>query len=56
MGDGRSPWFIQGLDESVQIFYKVGPDRGDTPCYWPPGPEPVRTLLNMRIAELTMNA
>jgi len=56
IGDQLLPWFIQALDESVQIFDPVGPEQWDTPCYWPPGPEPVRTLLNMRIAEVTMHA
>lgn len=56
VGDQLLPWFIQGLDESVQIFDQVGPEQWDTPCYWPPGPEPVRTLLDMRIAELSMHA
>ncbi len=46
---------IQRLDESVQVFHTVGPEDWDKPCYWPPGPEPVRTMLDMRIGELTMH-
>ena len=48
--------FIPRLDESVRVFNNVGPDDWNKPCYWPPGPEPVRVLLDMRIAELTMHA
>ena len=44
------------LDEAVQLFKNVGPNDWDKLCYWPPGPEPVRTLLDMRISELTMHA
>jgi uncharacterized protein (TIGR03083 family) len=56
VGNQLLPWFIQGLDESVQIFDQVGPEQWDTHCYWPPGPEPIRTLLDMRIAELAMHS
>ena len=45
----------QRLDETVEVFSSVGPGHWDTLCYWPPGPEPVRTLLDMRISELTMH-
>ena len=45
----------QRLDETVAVFNGVDPKDWDTLCYWPPGPEPVRTLLDMRIAELTMH-
>ena len=45
----------QRLDETVEVFNSVGPEDWDTLCYWPPGPEPVRTLLDMRISELTMH-
>ncbi len=55
-GDGLLESFCQRLDESVQVFHNVGPQDWEKPCYWPPGPEPVRTLLDMRIAELTMHA
>ncbi len=34
--------FIGKIDESVQVFDIVGPDKWETECYWPPGPEPVR--------------
>ena len=43
------------LDESVAVFNGVEPEDWDTLCYWPPGPEPVRTMLDMRISELTMH-
>ncbi len=55
-GDGLLDWFNSNLDESVQVFERVGPDSWDTLCYWPPGPEPISTLLDMRIAELTVHA
>lgn len=55
-GENLLESFIPRLDESVQVFNTVGPNDWEKPCYWPPGPEPVRTLLNMRIAELTMHA
>ena len=45
----------QRLDETVEIFNGVDPKDWETLCYWPPGPEPVRTLLDMRISELTMH-
>lgn len=45
----------QRLDETVEVFSSVVPGHWDTLCYWPPGPEPVRTLLDMRISELTMH-
>jgi uncharacterized protein (TIGR03083 family) len=55
-GDGLLAWFIQSLDESVQAFQGLGPGDWGKLCYWPPGPEPVRTMLDMRISELTMHA
>ena len=55
-GENLLESFIPRLDESVQVFNTVGPNDWEKPCYWPPGPEPVRTLLLMRLAELTMQA
>ena len=55
-GENLLDFLTQGLDESVRVFNAVGPEGWEKPCYWPPGPEPVRTLLDMRIAELTMHA
>ena len=55
-GDRLIEWFVDNLDESVRVFDMVGRDDWDTPCYWPPGPEPIHTLLDMRIAELSMHA
>ena len=46
----------RNLDEAVQLFKNVGPNDWDKLCYWPPGPEPVRTLLDIRVSELTMHA
>ena len=47
--------FSRRLDETVAVFAAVNPTDWDKLCYWPPGPEPVRTLLDLRIAELTMH-
>lgn len=48
-------YLTQRLDEIVTVFNSVGPEDWDTLCYWPPGPMAVRTLLDQRIAELTMH-
>ena len=55
-GENLLPALIQNLDQSVKVFRAVGPEDWEKPCYWPPGPEPVRTMLDMRISELTMHA
>ena len=55
-GDRLQEILFQRLDESVDVFAGVAGDQWDNPCYWPPGPEPVRTMLDMRISELTMHA
>ena len=47
---------FRNLDEAVELFDGVEEGQWDNPCYWPPGPEPVRTMLDMRISELTMHA
>ena len=44
------------LDESVSVFESVGNEQWDNMCYWPPGPETVRVMLDMRISELSMHA
>ncbi|MDA0263463.1 MAG: maleylpyruvate isomerase family mycothiol-dependent enzyme [Chloroflexi bacterium] len=54
-GEKLSDVLVQRLDETVAVFNGVSAGDWDKPCYWPPGPEPVRTLLDMRIAELTMH-
>ena len=45
----------QRLEETVTVFNDVGSKDWDMLCYWPPGPMAVRTLLDQRIAELTMH-
>ena len=55
-GDRLQEILFQRLDESVDVFTGVEGHQWDNPCYWPPGPEPVRTMLDMRISELTMHA
>jgi len=54
-GDQLLSYLAQRLDEVVEVFNSVGPGDWDKLCYWPPGPEAVRTLLDQRIAELTMH-
>ena len=54
-GDRLLEVFSQRQDEIVEVFNNVTPNDWDTLCYWPPGPEPVRTMLDMRISELTMH-
>ena len=54
-GDGLVAYLNQRLDETVEVFKSVGSNDWDNLCYWPPGPEPVHTLLDQRIAELTMH-
>ena len=46
----------QRLADSLEVLNSVSGAQWDTLCYHPPGPEPVRTLLDMRISELTMHA
>ena len=38
------------------MFKSVCSAQWDTLCYWPPGPEKIETMLEMRISELTMHA
>ena len=44
------------LEETVAVFESVPADNWDALCYWPPGPEPARVMLDMRISELSMHA
>jgi uncharacterized protein (TIGR03083 family) len=55
LGDQLIPTLVERLNEVIQTFQEVGPDQWDALCYWPPGPEPVRTMLDMRLAELAMH-
>ena len=55
-GDHLQEVLFQRLDESVDVFTGVADRQWDNLCYWPPGPEPVHTMLDMRISELTMHA
>ncbi|MCS5668029.1 MAG: maleylpyruvate isomerase family mycothiol-dependent enzyme [Dehalococcoidia bacterium] len=54
-GEGLVAYLNQRLAETVEVFNSAGPNDWDMLCYWPPGPEAVRTLLDQRIAELTMH-
>lgn len=44
------------LDEAVRVFEQTPAAQWETLCYWPPGPEPARVMLDMRISELSMHA
>ena len=55
-GDRLLEALEERLDEAVRVFDSVRPDQWDLQCYWPPGPEPVRVMLDMRISELSMHA
>jgi len=54
-GEALVSYLNQRLVETVEVFNSVGPNDWDMLCYWPPGPMAVRTLLDQRIAELTMH-
>ena len=56
MGGRLQEVLFQRLDEAVDLFDSVEAGQWDNLCYWPPGPEPVHTMLDMRISELTMHA
>ena len=55
LGNDLLRTFIANGDELNQIFAGLSPEDWDKLCYWPPGPEPIRTLLDVRISELTMH-
>ena len=56
VGDRLLEALSDRLDESVMVFDSVGSEQWDNLCYWPPGPESVRVMLDMRISELSMHA
>ena len=56
LGNNLLATFEQRVSDIIQVFEQVRPDQWDTLCYWPPGPEAVSTMLDMRISELTMHA
>ena len=59
VGDKLLDTLFQRLDESAEVFSGIDPkqpEQWDMLCYWPPGPEPVRVMLDMRISELSMHA
>lgn len=55
-GDRLQEMLFRRLDEAVDLFDTVEEGQWNNLCYWPPGPEPVHTMLDMRISELTMHA
>lgn len=44
------------LDAAVRVFEQTPAAQWETLCYWPPGPEPARVMLDMRISEMSMHA
>jgi uncharacterized protein (TIGR03083 family) len=56
LGNNLLGTFEQRVSDIIQVFEQIQPDQWDTLCYWPPGPEAVSTMLDMRISELTMHA
>ena len=56
VGDRLLAALAERLDESVTVFESVGTEQWANLCYWPPGPETVRVMLDMRISELSMHA
>ena len=55
-GERLQEVLFQRLDEAVELFDTVEDGQWENLCYWPPGPESVQTMLDMRISELTMHA
>ena len=58
-GDRLAEVLAQRLEESVAAFEAIDPaepQQWERLCYWPPGPETARVMLDMRISELTMHA
>ena len=56
LGTNLLSTFEQRVSDIIKVFEQVKSDQWDTLCYWPPGPEKVSTMLDMRISELTMHA
>ena len=56
VGDQLLDTLFRRLDESAAVFAGVGLEQWENLCYWPPGPEPARVMLDMRISELSMHA
>ena len=48
--------FEQRVSDIIEVFEQVKSAQWETLCYWPPGPEKISTMLDMRISELTMHA
>ncbi|MCH7712836.1 MAG: maleylpyruvate isomerase family mycothiol-dependent enzyme [Chloroflexi bacterium] len=56
MGVSLLPSLIQSNQELDEAIIGLKPHDWDVPCYHPMGPEPVRTLVTMRIAETAMHS
>lgn len=55
LGDQLLSAFVEGNEELDQVLAGLGPQDWDKFCYHAMGPEPVRTLVDMRITELSMH-
>ena len=56
MGDSLLSSYIEGNRKLDELISRLKPEDWDVPCYHPMGPEPVRTLVTMRIAETAMHS
>ena len=54
VGDGLLASYIRWNQEFDSLISGLKPEDWETPCYQPLGPEPVRTLVTMRIAETSI--
>lgn len=56
LGDSLLPFLIQWNQQMDELITGLKPNDWDALCYHSMGPEPVRTLVTMRIAETAMHS
>lgn len=56
MGDSLLPSYIQCNRKLDKMISGLKPQDWDVPCFHPMGPEPVRTLMTMRVTETAMHS
>ena len=56
IGDSLLPSYIQGNRKLDGLISRLKPQDWDVRCFHPMGPEPVRTLVTMRVAETAMHS
>ena len=56
LGDSLLPSYTRWNEKADALISELKPEGWDVPCYHPMGPEPVRTLITMRIAETAMHS